>query len=339
MPASAMRRARLAAPQAAARARSAAGRGCSPPRHHSGAAAHPAARHSARTPLARALLRLPFDRLRIDVDSIDVRAPSFAAAIARIRSRSRSRARSRRRAAPFEQIAASAGWSDGCRCRRRGPDRCAPPAPRRRAGASSARSRGARRSSSGENCAWLVRIQSSSVERLDAETRVSNDSLPRSSACGERALRDPARRASIARSATASLLRPPGHRLRAGLRAAPRSAPRPAPGRPPGAGAARASLLLRLLLRQLLLEIVDRHAAAHEARVVQELRCSGMLVWMPSTTISESAMRMRAIACSRVVAVGDHLADHRVVVRAARYSPGRRANRRGCRGRRAGGRR
>ena len=29
-------------------------------------------------------------------------------------------------------------------------------------------------------------------------------------------------------------------------------------------------------------------------------RCSGMLVWMPSTTISESAMRMRAIACSRV---------------------------------------
>ena len=28
--------------------------------------------------------------------------------------------------------------------------------------------------------------------------------------------------------------------------------------------------------------------------------CRGMLVWIPSITISESAMRMRAIACSRV---------------------------------------
>ena len=29
-------------------------------------------------------------------------------------------------------------------------------------------------------------------------------------------------------------------------------------------------------------------------------RCSGMLVLMPSTSISLSALRMRAIACSRV---------------------------------------
>ena len=29
-------------------------------------------------------------------------------------------------------------------------------------------------------------------------------------------------------------------------------------------------------------------------------RCSAMLVWMPSITVSFSAVRMRAIACSRV---------------------------------------
>jgi hypothetical protein len=31
-------------------------------------------------------------------------------------------------------------------------------------------------------------------------------------------------------------------------------------------------------------------------------RCSGMLVWMPSTTVSDSAVRMRASAWARVSA-------------------------------------
>ena len=67
---------------------------------------------------------------------------------------------------------------------------------------------------------------------------------------------------------------------------------------------------------QLLLQVVNVHAAALEvARRAPDCWCSGMLVLMPSTTISSSAVRMRASALCAVVAVGDDLADQRVVVR------------------------
>jgi hypothetical protein len=45
---------------------------------------------------------------------------------------------------------------------------------------------------------------------------------------------------------------------------------------------------------------VDRRPAEQKFLVEQELLVQRMLVLIPSTTISESAMRMRAIAWSRV---------------------------------------
>jgi hypothetical protein len=45
---------------------------------------------------------------------------------------------------------------------------------------------------------------------------------------------------------------------------------------------------------------VDRGSAAYEAHVVQQIEMQRMFVWIPSTTISDKAIRIRWIACSRV---------------------------------------
>src|SRR5258708_19107368 len=76
-----------------------------------------------------------------------------------------------------------------------------------------------------------------------------------------------------------------------------------------------ASLFLRLLLGELLLQIMDRDAAAHEARVVQELamqRDIGLDAFDHHLGERDAHAGDGLLARG---AVGDHLADHRVVVR------------------------
>ena len=68
----------------------------------------------------------------------------------------------------------------------------------------------------------------------------------------------------------------------------------------PPQGEGRGERTALVLQSQLLLEVMDVHSTGLEVRVSHDVGLQRMLVLMPSITISESAVRMRAIATARV---------------------------------------